>query len=531
MRLGDRLARVSAVVLMTMSVAAPAAFAASRPWMDADSGEFAGLQAERRIAPVQSRVVRIDAAALEALLAAAPGEFVAPDGFAGVELAIPRVDGGELALRVVDSSIMEPELQAKFPEIRTYRVFDPADRTIRGRIDWTPHGFHAMVRTPEGLLYVDPYRPGDRELHQAYFAQDLVRGPEHAFRCDTHAPAEEAELLDLAPLSAATDNPTGGIDLRTYRTAVAATVEYTAFHGGTVPLGMAAIVTAMNRVNGVYEREVAIRMILVANNNLVVYTAEPRSVHQQQRRRDAGPEPDRTSTWSSAPRTTTSATSSRPAAAASRSWACRVRPATRRAASPACLRRSATTSTSTTSRTRWGTSSAATTPSTATRATASAATATPRQPTSRAAARRSWPTPASAAPQDLQPHSDPYFHYKSLEQIGQLQPRRQREHVRGDHPDGQHPADCQRRCELHDSEVDAVHARGVGDAGSRRADLLLGGVRPRSGRAPEHAPSARPRSSARSTRWRCRSAPSPSSPTCSTTRRRSARSCRPTPAP
>jgi uncharacterized repeat protein (TIGR01451 family) len=54
--------------------------------------------------------------------------------------------------------------------------------------------------------------------------------------------------------------------------ACAATAEYTQFYGGTVAGGLAAIATAVNRVTGVYESELGIRLVLVANNNLLVYT-------------------------------------------------------------------------------------------------------------------------------------------------------------------------------------------------------------------------------------------------------------------
>src|SRR5678816_1278375 len=47
---------------------------------------------------------------------------------------------------------------------------------------------------------------------------------------------------------------------------------YTAFQGGTVNAALAAMTTTMNRVDGVYERELAVRMVMVANETSIIYT-------------------------------------------------------------------------------------------------------------------------------------------------------------------------------------------------------------------------------------------------------------------
>ena len=59
--------------------------------------------------------------------------------------------------------------------------------------------------------------------------------------------------------------------IKEYRIAVATTSEYTIFFGGTVADGLAAVVTAINRVSGIYESEMGIRFTLIANNNQLIY--------------------------------------------------------------------------------------------------------------------------------------------------------------------------------------------------------------------------------------------------------------------
>lgn len=271
--------------LVTLAAALPAA-AREKPFAEIDPASVQLLPGERMIAPRAARLAALDQFALGALLERAPAELTAPRGTAAAELLLPRPDGGDELFRVVDSPVMAPELAAQFPEIRTFLLIGVDRPELRGRGDITPVGFHAVIRgDAKGMYYVDPLRRGDNTIHQIYWRRDLPRPTgENAFKClvEDHDPSEEGDNgiavtgADLTGVPEAggpgTEIPTGGLDLRTYRLALAATGEYTTFHGGTVELGMAAIVVAVNRVNEVYEQDVAIRMILVANNASVVYT-------------------------------------------------------------------------------------------------------------------------------------------------------------------------------------------------------------------------------------------------------------------
>jgi subtilisin-like proprotein convertase family protein len=221
---------------------------------------------EAWVAPVAAAVFQLDGVGMRARLARAPREFTAA---AAVPLVIqlPLPDGTLARFGVVESPIMAPELAALFPEVQTYAGQGLDDPAASVRLDLTPTGLHAQILAPGGVIYIDPERRGDAVRHLSYHRRDLRRTQD--FQCLVQANAGAGFQPAGAPLFFPAAS---GSVLRTYRLAVAATGEYTQFHGGTAAAGMAAIVTAINRVTGILESELAIRLVLVANNQLLVYT-------------------------------------------------------------------------------------------------------------------------------------------------------------------------------------------------------------------------------------------------------------------
>ena len=222
--------------------------------------------AEREAAWVRPGVfapAKLDRAGFERLLGAAPREGAG----APLEIQLPTPRGGLARFRVVESPVMEPALAAKFPEIRTYVAQGVDDPAATARLDMTPAGFHAQVLAPSGAVYIDPYSRGNDTLYAVYFKRDFSK-PGGAFRCLT----DVRHRAHAARAGGGAGPDTSGDSLRTYRLACAGTGEYTQFHGGTAAQGLAAIVTTVNRVTGIYEQEFSARLVLVANNNLLVYT-------------------------------------------------------------------------------------------------------------------------------------------------------------------------------------------------------------------------------------------------------------------
>ncbi|GJM41313.1 MAG: hypothetical protein DHS20C20_15950 [Ardenticatenaceae bacterium] len=234
-------------------------------WQDVDEA-LLRVEGDRVIVPLAYRMVALNWDGLDSVLANAP------DGLSEANetiLSLPLPDGEYGRFQIYQTAVMHPELAAKFPEIRTYAGVGLDDPTASVRLDTTPKGFHAMILSANGRVFIDPYTNNSTDLYQSYFANNFIPNLPDDFEPDVVVEPEHAEGEKPATPNGVLDS---GGTLRTYRLAVGATGEYTQFHGGTVELGMAAIVTAVNRVTGIYEREVAVTLQLVPDNDLVVYT-------------------------------------------------------------------------------------------------------------------------------------------------------------------------------------------------------------------------------------------------------------------
>lgn len=252
---------------LVMALVATAGAQPTSPYWVALSGDLPTM-GERRILPDAYRVFALDTLAWKQAMTHIPAEQLGHRS-ATFRIQLPMPDGSLQTFEAAQVPTMEEGLAAKYPLIKTFWAQGVDDPLATARLDWTYNGFHAVVRSLQGTTFVDPYSTTERTHYIVYHKHDLPR---------THPSAachvEDSDLLphDGLPI----ELPQGvaesaGPQLRTYRIAISCTGEYAQFHGGTKPSVLSEMVTVMNRVNGVYETEVAIRMILVANNDQIIY--------------------------------------------------------------------------------------------------------------------------------------------------------------------------------------------------------------------------------------------------------------------
>ncbi len=265
---------VAAGLLLT---AQPGFAASTALWADVSARQVPSV-GQRLTVPTAARQFAMEPAAISNVLVKAHG---LRKGAALPRVRLPAPDGSILELAFTEVAVMSPVLAAKYPQIRTYVAHAPSNPSITARLQMDPRGFRAQVFAANGTWYIDPLQRGDAKHYQAYFAKHLPAKGRPADKVLPKTAPQTPTRASSAAIASANKGVSIAGDLRTYRLAIAANFEYSDFHDPSdpiagplmprIPVVLAELVNVTNRVSGVYERELGIRMQLVDRNDELIF--------------------------------------------------------------------------------------------------------------------------------------------------------------------------------------------------------------------------------------------------------------------
>ena len=222
--------------------------------------------AERESFPIDFTLMQLDLNSLRQVALTAPVRSI--ENRSNVIISIPNSDGKIERYRIHEASNFDDELQAQFPEIRSYVGQGIDDKYAVLRMSLDPRGIQTMVlRAGKPAEFMEPYSQ-DGKIYAVY-SSSRKRG-KLPFTCST---PEQVLTNDLATPEVTARSSSGS--LLTFRLALSCNGEYANHFGASsaadVALVLAQFNATMTRVNGVFEKDFAIHMNIVASTTNVIF--------------------------------------------------------------------------------------------------------------------------------------------------------------------------------------------------------------------------------------------------------------------
>jgi Metallo-peptidase family M12B Reprolysin-like/Ig-like domain CHU_C associated len=179
-------------------------------------------------------------------------------------ISLPLPDGTLKSFKTVASEVMGDKLASNFPGIKTYRLFSQNKKeNISGTLTISESGLHAILFTDKGEVLVNTDKAFGTEYNSGY--QDLT---DLAESCGVDA--QHLSKLKKDPNARKSNLATNnGTQIRTYRIAIITTGEFYANNGGTISSAQTAVISIINSLKAVFERELSVSFNLVATK---IYT-------------------------------------------------------------------------------------------------------------------------------------------------------------------------------------------------------------------------------------------------------------------
>ncbi len=219
---------------------------------------------KQELQPTKFKILSLDLPSVRQALQQAPHESNMSLSQSNFVLPLPMPNGLTQDFRLLEYDAMEAGLAAKFPSFHTYYGVAVNDPHLKVRVDITAKGLRVMGTSHAGQWFVDPYAQGNTEFYIVYAKADYP-APTN-WSCDF-----DESFIRPSGHNHSTQSRAGDCQLRVYRLAMAARGEYTTYHGGLAGT-LSEFVNVLNRLNEMYERDLSVRLQLIANNDVIIYT-------------------------------------------------------------------------------------------------------------------------------------------------------------------------------------------------------------------------------------------------------------------
>lgn len=204
-------------------------------------------------------------------------------------ISLPMPDGSFRDFRVWETPMMPQQLATRYPQIKTFTGAAVDNPLVTAKMEYTLYGFSAMIFDGENTSFIDPYDNYSDGLYMVHYKRDEQRAFTERMHCEfsepeTFAGGEVMELMPVADGNAAPAQKTfNGHTLRTYRLALSCSHQYaqaaTGVSSPTIAAVLSKMTVSMNRVNGVYNREFAVQMNFVANEDTLIWPTATGSIN------------------------------------------------------------------------------------------------------------------------------------------------------------------------------------------------------------------------------------------------------------
>ncbi len=193
----------------------------------------------------------------------------------GVSVFFPNEKNQLEEFVIYKNSVLSVELEKKYPNIKTFIGFSNLRSNVKIRGSFSDSGLNGMIILPEDIIYIQPIKNSSNGQHIYYKNKNGLYNSYSRLNCLSEN-KNQLKITQNSRIQKQKKNIKLDRKINVFKIAVSATASYTDFwgdnnesNGSNKQDAYAAIVSTINRVNEVFETDLGIRLELVSSDSII----------------------------------------------------------------------------------------------------------------------------------------------------------------------------------------------------------------------------------------------------------------------